>query len=361
MKNNKLLIYLLSLESGAGKSAAIYANAINSIGCYTKTIFGRYSSDILNEIDNNISVDIFNVQRSLNAIPHIRRCLVSFDPDCVLVVGGGNTYAYMVAALLAGFRGKLIIREAISQKSLIESENNYFIMRLKKYLLKRAYRKAYKVIALTEVMRNEIIDYWSIPEDRVVSIPNGVSVPGLAYEKTGNPEIPVILSVGRLQPQKDHVCLLRAFALVKASRPCRLFLAGHGKERRRLEHLVSELGIENDVEFLDYVEDVSPLYREASLTVLSSRHEGFPNVLIESLAHGCPVVATDCPTGPSEIINNTKVGLLAEVSNPRDLADKILTALDTKYNPADLFSRANDFSIEKANARIARLFSDVLH
>ena len=359
MNNKKILIYLHFLKSGAGKSAVAYANTLSKNGFDVAVVSSTSSPKILGMLDRGVDVYLTDSRRAYHAIPSLCRKLKEYKPDVVLVVGGGNSYSYLFASLISGVENKLVIREAVSQKILIESENNYFICILKKLLLKKAYNKACNIIALTKDMRDEIINYWGVPEDRVVLIPNGVVVPPHSHGPKSNPDVPMILSVGRLQPQKDHETLLKAFTMIRAKRPCRLVLVGDGKVRQRLERIAGELGIEPDVQFLGHVDDVGPLYREARLTVLSSRYEGFPNVLIESLAHGCPVVATDCPTGPAEIINSNNVGLLAEVGNPNDIADKILLALDSEYDIDGLISRAGDFSIENASKKIVKLFSDV--
>ena len=358
MNKRKVLIYIFFLKSGAGKSAVTYANALTRDGYEVTVVSGHSSPAMLSKLDDRIEVKLTHSPRSYRAIPHLRAALRECGPDVVLVIGGGNVYAYMASRLLSGFKGPLVVREAVSPRILIESENGYVAGLLKKFLLKTAYRRASRVIALTKAMREEMTDYWGVPHDHIAWIPNGVSVPSSSPKISKDSQIPTILSVGRLQPQKDHLTLLRAFSLVRAERPCRLLLAGDGKERGRLEGLARDLKIESDVVFLGYVDDVSDLYMEASLSVLSSRYEGFGHVLIESLAYGCPVVATDCPTGPAEVINTESIGLLAKVGDHYDLASKMLTALDTEYESSTLIARAEDFSIAKANERIIALFEN---
>ena len=219
----------------------------------------------------------------------------------------------------------------------------------------RVLPRADRVIALTRAMEQELQQVWHVPADRIHYIPNGVAVP--EHPPLRSPEEPpMVLCVARLAPQKDHATLLHALARVRLVRDCRLVLAGEGRERATLEALAGTLGVADAVQFIGHVTDLAPLYARAGLAVLSSRHEGFPNVLIEALAHGCPVVATDCPTGPAEVIGNPEIGLLARVGDPEDLAAQILAALDRPFDPERLRARAGDFSVDQLRRRVCEMF-----
>ena len=121
-------------------------------------------------------------------------------------------------------------------------------------------------------------------------------------------EPPIVLSVSRLMgPQKDPATLLRAFALVRKQRSVRLMLLGDGPERASLERLASDLGVSTEVEFSGWVDQPYNYMRRAGVMVLSSLWEGLPTVLIEALACGCKIVATDCPGGSTEILGHGKI------------------------------------------------------
>jgi glycosyltransferase involved in cell wall biosynthesis len=130
-----------------------------------------------------------------------------------------------------------------------------------------------------------------------------------------------------LARQKDFENLLRAFALVRQQRPARLLILGEGEERPALEALVRELGLEADVALPGYVAEAHGCMARAAVFVLSSAWEGLPTVLIEALAVGSPVVATDCPSGPREILRGGELGHLVPPRNARALADAILATL----------------------------------
>ena len=139
---------------------------------------------------------------------------------------------------------------------------------------------------------------------------------------------PVILGAGRLTEQKDFPTLIRAFALVRKKHPARLMILGEGEERSKLETLVQELGLEKEVSLPGFVDNPYKYMKRAAVFVLSSRWEGFPNVLVEAMALGTPVVSTDCPNGPAEILENGKWGELVPVGETQSLASAVLRTLD---------------------------------
>ena len=167
-----------------------------------------------------------------------------------------------------------------------------------------------------------------------------------AHPWFGDDGPPVILGAGRLAPQKDFPTLIEAFRRVSAARACRLVILGEGRLRPQLEGQVRALGLEDWVSLPGWTENPYAFMSRAALFVLSSRHEGFPGVLVEALACGCPVVSTDCPAGPSEILEDP--GLLAPVGDPEALSRIMRRALDRPVDKAALRARAARFSVERA-------------
>jgi glycosyltransferase involved in cell wall biosynthesis len=173
--------------------------------------------------------------------------------------------------------------------------------------------------------------------------------------------LPVILAVGRLTKAKDYPTLFRAFSLVRQVRPAKLLVLGEGEERSNLERLAIELGIQNDVSMSGFVDNPFAFMAKASVFVLSSAWEGFGNVLVEALACGCPVVATDCPSGPREILDNGRYGRLVPVGDHEALAKAILETLDNPDFPADRqtrLQRAMEFSVDVAIDRYMKVLLD---
>jgi glycosyltransferase involved in cell wall biosynthesis len=138
---------------------------------------------------------------------------------------------------------------------------------------------------------------------------------------------------------------------VQAKRKMHLVILGEGEERARIERLIRELGIENDVYLPGFVENPFAWMARASVFVLASAWEGFSNVLLEALACGCTVVSTDCPSGPREILADGKFGYLVPVGDDTALADAILAALSAPLPREHSTARAAEFSFDVAVER----------
>ena len=219
------------------------------------------------------------------------------------------------------------------------------------------YRLPGRAVAVSEGVRRGVASTCRLPLERTSFVPNPVVVEnaqGAARETA--PPLPerYILGVGRLAPQKGFERLLRAFH--RLDRPAlRLAILGEGPERADLLRLARELGLEDRLRLPGHVADVETWYRHAACFVLSSRYEGWPNVLGEALASGCPVVSFDCDYGPSEILEGGKYGLLAPEGDAEALAEAMARVLDDAALRRDLAAkgpeRARTFSPEKIAPR----------
>lgn len=352
-----VLIYQLFTTGGAGKAATQYANALAGLSHDVRIVTARVSPQLRDALCPSVSIDTLDAGRSLGAVTGLRDRLRQLRPDTVLTIGVSNMFALEMAMYLSGHAPAVVLRETNSPSGLLQKYRGPKRW-VKPMILRRAYRRADRVIALTNAMAFELERDWKVPAQAITMIPNGVDFPRETSPRPDNAH-PVILSVARLSPQKDIATLLRAFAAVRCKREARLKIAGDGRLRGDLEALSRDLGISDDVEFLGHQGSPARLYAEADLTVLSSHFEGFPNVLIEALAQGCPIVATDCPTGPAEIIQDESVGKLARVGDPEDLARAINAALDTRFETPTLYRRANDFSEDRMRETIAGFFQSM--
>ena len=165
---------------------------------------------------------------------------------------------------------------------------------------------------------------------------------------------PVVLGGGRLVPQKDFATLLRAFARLRGERPARLMILGEGEGRAALSALAAQLGVAADTALPGFVANPFAYMSRAGVFALSSRWEGFGNVLVEAMACGCPVVSTDCPHGPAEILQGGAHGRLVPVGDDAALASALLATLARPPPPAKLRARAEWFSVRRAAAQYAR-------
>jgi glycosyltransferase involved in cell wall biosynthesis len=191
------------------------------------------------------------------------------------------------------------------------------------------------IITVSHGVAEDLSKITGIGKERIKVIYNPVITPELfnkAKEAVNHPwflpgEAPVILGVGRLVAQKDFSTLIRAFAKVRQVKPARLMILGDGREKEQLKALARELGIEEDVALVGFVDNPFTYMKQAKLFVLSSAWEGLPTVLIEALAVGISVVSTNCESGPAEILDDGKYGELVPVGDSDAMAQAILKVL----------------------------------
>ena len=205
-----------------------------------------------------------------------------------------------------------------------------------KTLARLLYRYADDIVTVSDGAARDIAAITRLPEARITVIRNPVIRPQLFTRAAEAPthrwlsagEPPVILALGRLHPIKDFTTLIEAFAIVRRQRNIRLLILGDGPEMSRLRCRAQDLGVSEDVELPGFVANPYPAIRAAALLALTSRFEALPAVLIEALAIGTPVVSTDCPSGPSEILQDGRYGELVPVGAPEQIAAAIIRVLD---------------------------------
>lgn len=222
------------------------------------------------------------------------------------------------------------------------------------YFLRWIYPFAHRVVCVSKGVAQDLVKFGIQPQ-QIRVIYNPIVTPKLIAKLQENLEHPwflsnqppVILGVGRLNHQKDFLTLIRAFALVRQVQNARLLILGEGETRPELISLIKELNLETDVQLEGFVENPFAYMRKARVLVLSSAWEGFSNVLVEAMAAGIPVVSTDCPSGPREILAQGKYGQLVGISDPAAMAAAILNTLKNNVDSSLLKNRAEEFSLEK--------------
>ena len=220
-------------------------------------------------------------------------------------------------------------------------------------------------VGVSRGVSESVAETTGIPAKSTTTIYNPVVTPDVrmkAEEQANHPWLsdggpPVILAVGRLSRQKDYPTLIKAFALLAKRRPCRLVILGQGEQRAEIEELATKLDVADRVSLPGWVENPFAFMSRASLFVLSSIYEGLPTVLIEAMACGCPCVSTDCPAGPSEILEDGRLGPLVPVGDDAALAEAMERVLAQPPDAHALRKRTRDFSGETSVAAYEALIS----
>ena len=275
-------------------------------------------------------------------IPKLISYLRQEQPQALLSSLHFNTDIAVLAKVLSGVSTKVVVREANHLSRKARNSSN-----LQERLVPLATRLTYPwadgIVAVSNGVAKDLAQITGLPRSRITVIYNPTITPEL-FNKSQEPldhpwfqpsEPPVILAVGRLEPQKDFPTLIRAFAKVRKKQSARLMILGSGQEQARLERIVQELNLEKDVAMPGFIKNPYNYMKQAAVFVLSSAWEGLPNALIEAMALSTPVVATNCPSGPEEILDRGKYGMLVPVGDKDKMAEAILSTLSGNYQPVD--------------------------
>lgn len=256
------------------------------------------------------------------------------------------------------------------------SENIGRFRWFKYQLLKRAYRNASRVIANSEPLAKASHDFYRLPGDQTVVLPNGFDFEAIheyATEEVAQAEVPTdsihIVTAGRLEECKGFDLLLDAVnELVNARVKTNLVvsIAGRGPQEAHLKELAAHYCLEQVVRFSGFLSNPYPLIQSADLFCLTSRYEGMPNALVEAMSLGVPVLSVDCPHGPREILQDGNLGTLVPALDARAIADGIEQAMSPDSDVAGRAARAKEsvlkrYGIAPATRQLEELLARVTH
>jgi glycosyltransferase involved in cell wall biosynthesis len=305
---------------------------------------------------------------TLGYLGPLARALAARRPYAMCAATTPMNIEAVLARRLAGVDTRVIVseRNAVSGGHLLQG----WPALLLPALVRRAYQQADAIVAVSDGVANDLAAWTGLPRARIGTIYNPVVTDELIArqsEPVDNPWFqpgtpPLVMSAGRLGRAKDFPTLIRAFARVRRVRPARLVIFGQGKSDAKtakriaaLQALAAEHGVAADVALPGFVANPFAYMARAALFALSSINEGLPGVLIQAMACGCPVVSTDCPSGPAEILAGGRYGRLVPPGDAEALAEAILATLNAPPPAALLRERAAFFSVERAVAQYERV------
>jgi glycosyltransferase involved in cell wall biosynthesis len=312
-------------------------------------------------VHEDVRVVDLDASRIFASVPALVRYLREHRPDAMLSTLSFTNVVSTWACRWVESPPRLVLREAntISAKSAHAADRKF---RLMPYLARWFYPWADRVVTVSKAAGDDLTEVTGLAEEKVRTIYNPVVTENLkeqAREPVDHPWFqteapPVVLGAGRLEKQKDFGTLIRAFSRVRKDVAARLVVLGRGSRKERLRTLAEELGVGDDVLLPGFVDNPFKYMAKASVFVLSSRFEGLPGVLIQAMATGCPVVSTDCPSGPREILKNGQYGPLVPVGKPKALAEGIQTVFADPPSTSTIKKRANRFTEESSVERYER-------
>lgn len=353
-----------SFGRGVERVNVTLAKALAQRGIEVDVVVARRDGPYFDELDGKVRVVDLAADRTLASLPRLATYLRRVRPRAVLSAPDSGSLVALWAQWLARVDSRMVVvTHAVLSQSLGRKSAAY--RRTFPRLLHRTYPRADAIVAVSEQVKEDLIRVAGLTCARIQVIPNPVVHDRMldrACAGTAHPWLqegrsaPVVLSVGRLHEEKNYSDLVHAFARLRRERPARLIILGDGAERDRLASIAREVGVADDVDLPGFVANPYGHMAQADLFALSSRYEALPTVLIEAMACGCPIVATDCPGGVREILEDGRHGRLVPVGDVAAMARAMLETLDSPANPEQLRQRAMDFHVD----RIVERYREVL-
>lgn len=325
---------------GAQRVMAKLAAGFASQGYDVDLVLGAAEGAYLAEVPREVRVVDLRARRMATAVVPLARYLRTTRPAVVFSALDYVNVVTVVARAVAGVDLRLVVSERNTLSAAV-AHTARRRTRLMPRLIRWTYPHADAVVAVSSGVAEDLVAVCGLDPAAVHVLNNPVVTPELVQMRSQPVEhpwlrarsAPVVLAVGRLVPQKDFATLLDAFARVRATRAARLVLLGEGPLRTDLEQQAARLGIADDVDLPGFRPNPYPAMAAADVFVLSSRWEGSPGVLVEAMSCGTPVIATDCVSGPRQILGNGRYGRLVPVGDTAAMAAAVADAIDGRVAP----------------------------
>lgn len=353
-----LSFFIPSLTTGGAERVTVnLVNGLSRRGYDVELLLSRSEGDLLSSLAADVRVvDLWPPDPSVVGVPANLPALISYlrrQRPAAMFCHLTHVSVACLAASSALDTGTTIV--PTEHLSVDLSRDSDIKSRVVHRLVPRLYPTAERIIAVSNGVADSIVERTAVDRGDISVLYNPVDVDSVReqarapveHEWLDDDSLEVVLFVGRIEQQKDLETWLQAFELVHSRRPSvRAVVAGTGSRREQLRTRARELGVADAVSLPGYVENAYGYMRRADVFLLSSQYEGLPTVLIEALACGCPVVATDCPSGPSEILADGEFGRLAPVGDAAGLAEGVTETLRQGPSAEDLKRRADAFAPE---------------
>jgi len=343
--NKELIAILVPSMCGGGAERAMLNLAIGlqERGLNVDVVLGKAKGPYLGNIPSEIRIIDLKASRILTSLRGLMMYLKKEQPASLISVMPHTNVVAILARYLARTNTKII---AVIQDAIFSGLPNTMGLKFRvvRLLTKLLYPKANSIVTVSNGVAEDVFRLGGIAKSKVKVIFNPMITPELkdkAKAEVGHKwfvakDRPVLVSAGRLTAQKDFKTLLRAFKIVLERRKAYLMILGQGEERDSLKKLISELGLDKEVDMPGFVDNPYAYIAKADVFILSSAWEGLPGVLIEALALGTPVVSTNCFFGPQEILKEGRLGRLVPVGDWKMLANAVVATLEEPLMPVSL-------------------------
>ena len=332
-----IALFVPSLEGGGAERVTVnLSRGFVERGHRVDLVVASRTGPFLGAVPPGVTIVDLAAGRVVRALVPLTRYLRLVQPDALISSLDHANLIALWAVRLARSRARTIVVVHTTMSRTISNPGSWTDRVILPPLIRRFYGSAHAVVAVSEGAGDDLRAFLRRRVRTVHVIQNPVVLPdlvsraaaGIPHDWLQDDGPPVLLGVGRLWHQKDFATLLRAFHAAELQRRARLLILGEGPLRADLERLIQELELTDVVALPGFVRDPYPSMARAAAFVLSSVFEALPTVLIEAMALGTPVIASACPTGPTEILDYGRWGTLFDVGDVAALAAALTAAVD---------------------------------
>lgn len=358
-----LVIYLPDLSGGGAERLHLRLLPVfRDAGLNVTFLLDREKGELMQPVrELGAKIVSLDANRQIKALPRLVSFLKAHKPDVLIANMEHMNVMAVLAKKLARVKTRIVVTQHNAFSEQVKRPSWQF--RALPAFYKMALPFADHIVAVSAGVADDLAAATGMDRSRIKVIYNGVVTDDFEKRSMDTPDhpffsqhVPVVLGMGRFVEQKDFATLIQAFSTVsKQNEEARLLILGEGPLRNDLEAHIRRLGLENRVSLPGFSEHALGYLRKASLFVLSSRFEGFGNVVAEALACGTPVVSTNCPHGPAEILDHGRYGRLVPVADADALAAAISAALSAPANSEILQQRGAVFSVLNCAAQYMKL------
>lgn len=386
-KFKKISFFYHSLSGAGGERVIVdLANEFSIQGVVVDMILMNKEGILISRLAPRVNLVILNSNNFLSAVFKLTFYLFRNKPDALISISPlTHLVSFLAKSLSLNFSTKLIFRVGIPYSKLVleySKIKDKFVL----FLVQIIYPLSYVVVAVSEGIKNDLINFLFFKNVNIKVIYNpknldqiknkSIQIPdNFWFESVKSQKLPIVIGVGRLRSQKDFISLVKAFALVVKKIDSRLIILGEGSQRQLIEDQIRLLGLVDKVYMPGFVFDVESYIGHSDVFVSTSLWEGLPNVVIEALILGVPIVATDCPYGTREILApGTKInsfiksgieqasnGILVPMRSVDDISEAILLLLKDKKIIDFYRSRSTLFSNIFDHKNIAQNYLNLIY
>ena len=356
-RGTDLAILMESLYTGGvGKMRLHLMNEIAARGYRVDLVLADMSSPYMPMVHPAVRKVKIASADGLKGVPSLAWYLARSRPRVMLTQRVRLNVLALRARRLARSDTRIVVTVNVNMTSKFEDQSPEKRARQIEHL-RRWFPRNDGIISVSQGVAEDAAQLIGIPVERIQVIQNPTITPDLlprAAEPLDHPwfqpgQPPVVLGVGRLMREKDFPTLIRAFGLLRRRTPCRLLILGEGPDRPALEALVVELGLADDTSLPGFITNPYQYMARSAMFVLSSTREGSPNALTEALAVGVPLVSTDCPNGPPDVLEGGRHGHLVPMRDPQALADAMDATLKTPVGDRESrMASAKRYTVERS-------------